>query len=268
MQPGIRIGVTAWSLDGDGPETVHGAAALGFESVHISSGALDGPFRLDDDRVREEYRRASADTGVRIDAISPGDLNDLGMTSGPGTPAAARVGQTIRIAIEAAIDLAVPLVFLPSFRAGEIRTDEDLRRTADVLAEACDLAAGRLTIATENTLGSADNRRLLEASGRPDLRILLDTQNPALWGHPVAPLVEELWPSLTDQVHVKDGVDGEMGDAPLGAGDSGFDDTAAVLRRRGFSGALISENDYHGERSVLAARDFGTLTSMFGERGG
>ena len=36
--------------------------------------------------------------------------------------------------------MGVPLVFLPSFRAGEIRDDADLRRTAEVLAEACDYA--------------------------------------------------------------------------------------------------------------------------------
>ena len=34
--------------------------------------------------------------------------------------------------------MRVPLVFLPSFRAGEIRDESDLCRTAEVLAEAYD----------------------------------------------------------------------------------------------------------------------------------
>jgi sugar phosphate isomerase/epimerase len=268
MHSSIRFGVTQWSLDGDGPGTLRLAAELGFASIHLSSGDLDGGLRLDRDTVREAYRRAASDAGVRIDAISPAGLNDLGLTSPPGSREAARCAESIRIAIDAAIDMGVPLVFLPSFRAGEIRTDDDLRRTADVLAEACEMAAGTsVTVATENTLGVDGDRALLDASGRSDLRILLDTQNPVLWGHSPPALVDDLWPFLVDQVHVKDGLDGEMGNAPLGEGDAGFDATADALRRHGFAGALISENGYHGERRVLARRDIAALTARFGTDG-
>ena len=164
--PGLRIGVTQWSVDGRGPETLFRAAALGFDTIHLSSGELDGDLRLDDDAVREAYLRATRESGVAIEAISPGDLNDLGLTSPAGSTNADACRDSIRIAIDAAVDMHVPLVFLPSFRAGEIRDESDLRRTAEVLAEACDLAAGRpLTIATENTLDAEGNLRLLAAAG-------------------------------------------------------------------------------------------------------
>jgi len=209
---GHRIGVTQWSVDGHGAETLHRAAELGFAAIHLSSGALGGDLRLDDVAVRQSYVRAAQTTGVTIMAISPGDLNDLGLTSPAGSANAHRCLDSIRIAIDAAVEMHVPLVFLPSFRAGEIRDTSDLRRTAAVLAEACDHAAGRpVTIATENTLGAEGNLRLLDAVGRPDLRVLLDTQNPAWWGHRVASMVDVLWPHLADQVHVKDGRDGQMG---------------------------------------------------------
>jgi L-ribulose-5-phosphate 3-epimerase len=256
--------VTQWSLDGSGADTLRRAAVLGFTAVHIDSGDLDGDLRLDDDRVREAYRRAAGETGVTIEAIAGGGLNDLGLTSPPGSVNAVRCRDSIRIAIDAAVDLGVPMVFLPSFRAGEIREEEDLRRTADVLADACDHAAGRpVTVATENTLGGAANLRLLASANRPGLRILLDTQNPYLWGHAVAAMVDDLWPHLVDQVHVKDGRAGVMGDAALGDGDSGFVATAAALHRRGFAGVAISENDYHGDRSALATRDIATVVAAF-----
>ena len=265
--PRIAFGVTAWSLDGQGPDTVSRAAGLGFETIHLDSGELDGDLRLDDDAVRERYVRASRTCGIAIGAIAGGDLNDLGLTSPAGSRNARRCWDSIRIAIDAAVDMEVPVVFLPSFRAGEIKDDSGLRRTGEVLADACDYAhGGPVTIATENTLSIDGNLRLLESAARPGLRILLDTQNPALWGHPVAPMVDALWPYLCEQVHVKDGLDGAMGDAVLGEGGSDFASTATALRRHRFEGSLVSENDYHGPRSENAQRDLAVLAAAFGGR--
>ena len=99
---------------------------------------------------------------------------------------------------------------------------------------------------------------------RPNARILLDTLNPALWGHDVATYVESLWPHLADQVHVKDGRDGKMGNADLGDGQAGLEATAAVLKALGFDGSLVSENDYQGDGAGGAARDIAWLTESFG----
>jgi 2-epi-5-epi-valiolone 7-phosphate 2-epimerase len=262
---GTWIGVTQWSVDGRGPEALHRAAALGFEAIHLSSGEPEDAQRLDDAALREGYLQAARDTGVAISAIAPGGLNDLGLTSPSDSPNARACWDSIRIAIDAAVEMDVPLVFLPSFRAGEIRDAGGMRRTADVLARACDYVAGLpVTIATENTLGADGNLQLLAAAGRPDLRVLLDMQNPVLWGHSVAALVDALWPHLADQVHAKDGRDGEMGNTLLGEGDAGFPESAAALRDRGFAGTVISENDYHGNRSQLAARDIQVMTQAFG----
>jgi L-ribulose-5-phosphate 3-epimerase len=263
--PGIRIGVTQWSVDGEGPDALHRAAALGFEAMHLSSGEPEDAQTLDDVSLRDGYLQAARDTGVAISAIAPGGLNDLGLTSPSDSPNARACWDSIRIAIDAAVEMDVPLVFLPSFRAGEIRDARDMRRTAELLASACDYVAGRpVSIATENTLGADGNLRLLAGAGRPDLRVLLDTQNPALWGHRVAFLIDALWPHLADQVHAKDGRDGEMGNTLLGEGEASFLESAGALRDRGFAGAVISENDYHGERSHLAARDIQVMTQAFG----
>ena len=56
-----------------------------------------------------------------------------------------------------------------------------------------------------------------------------------------------------------------MGSAVLGEGESDFPATAAALRVRGFAGALISENDYHGARRDEAARDIAVLRATFGD---
>jgi hypothetical protein len=104
---------------------------------------LDSQLRLDDDEVRERYLQAGRACGVRIGAIAGADLNHLGLTSPAGSRNARRCWDSIRIAIDAAADMDVAMVFLPSFRAGEIRDDAGLRRTAEMLAAACDYARAR-----------------------------------------------------------------------------------------------------------------------------
>jgi 2-epi-5-epi-valiolone 7-phosphate 2-epimerase len=259
----VAIGVTAWTVDGRGPETIASAAALGFTAIHLDSGHPGTDLCLEDPAVRDAYRQAASDTGVRITAIAGGGLNDLGLTSPVGSPAAEGAWRSIRIAIDSAVDLGVPLVFLPSFRNGEIKTAAGLHRTAEVLAAACDYAAGRVTVATENTLDVAGHLELVRAADRPELRVLFDTQNPALWGHRPAAMVAPLWPLLADQVHVKDGAGGRFGDTLLGEGEAGFLETAEELRAHGFCGTLISENEYAGDRRVNAARDLAFLDRAF-----
>jgi 2-epi-5-epi-valiolone 7-phosphate 2-epimerase len=260
----IKCGVCQWSVDGAGVQALARAAELGFTAIHLDAGPLDSDLLLDDPARLAAHRQAARESGVQIGAVSPSYLNDYGPTNPPSSESARRCQQLIEIAIGAAAQLGAPLVFVPSFRAGEIRDDTDLRRTAEVLQAACDLAAPHgLLVASENTLGVEGNLRLLELTGRDNLQVLLDTQNPVLWGHDTAALTAELWPHLSDQVHVKDGHDGQMGNAALGAGQSGFAATAAVLKAHGFAGTFISENDYLGENAGRAAQDLAALAALF-----
>jgi sugar phosphate isomerase/epimerase len=73
----------------------------------------------------------------------------------------------------------------------------------------------------------------------------------------------EARPHLANQVHVKDGRDGRMGNTPLGDGEAGFAATIAALKAHGFDGSLISENDYSGEAAGRAAQDVALLTGSF-----
>lgn len=78
MRDGIDIGVTAWTVDGRGPETLTTACALGFAAIHLDSGVPDGDQCLEDPVLRDAYREAAADTAVRIVAIAVGGDAVLG----------------------------------------------------------------------------------------------------------------------------------------------------------------------------------------------
>lgn len=266
----VTIGVTQWSLDGLGVETLHAAAELGLTAIHIDAGELGGDLLLDKPSLQAAYSNAARETGVSITGIAPGYLNSYGLTNINDPSNVKRCRQLIHIAIDAAAEMNVPLVFIPSFGASEIRTQEDLLCTARVLEEACVYAADRgLSLSTENTLDANGNLRLLDAVGIPNLRVLLDTQNIVVRGIDGTAFAIELWQRLSDQVHIKDGTGGKLGNALLGAGDGKFMEMAGTLRSLGFDGTLILENDYQGENRARAARDIATVQEIFGkDRGG
>ena len=65
------------------------------------------------------------------------------------------------------------------------------------------------------------------------------------------------------KIHVKDGINGGMGNAILGTGQAGFAETGRLLASRGFDGFLISENDYCGDRRGYAAQDMAVIHALF-----
>lgn len=260
----VTFGVTQWSLDRSGADALFDAAELGFKVIHIDAGALDAGMLLDDIRLQKAYSEAELDSGVKIGAIAPSSLSEYGITSTPGSKNANRCWDLMRLAIDAAVQMNVGLVFIPSFRASEIRSEDDLVRTTIFLKKACDYASPYdLLLATENTLGVDGNLRLIKDVAHPKLRILMDTLNPIYWGHDPVDLLNQLWPHIASQIHVKDGVNGGMGNAILGAGQGSFSQIGNTLVSQGFDGILISENDYCGARRIFAAQDIAVLNALF-----
>ena len=75
---------------------------------------------------------------------------------------------------------------------------------------------------TENILSSDENLKLVKAVGSDKLKIYFDTQNPYLnKGYYVPDMIRQLHPYI-QEIHVKDGLDGELSGALLGEGDTDF----------------------------------------------
>ncbi len=260
----IGIGVTQWCLDCTGIDTVYRAADLGFSALQIDAGEPGKDGFLGDVRVQHAYRQAAQRAGIEITAIGLNIFSVQSMDDAETGENANSCWHVLSCAIEAAAAMNIGLVFLPSFYSGEIRTEQDLRITAAFLRRACLYAQERgVLVATENTLDDSGNRRLLALVDHPNIRVLLDALNPVLWGHHVPTLVKNLWPYLCNQVHAKDGVDGIMGNAPLGTGQAKFLETAQVLRALDFSGYLILENEYAQDTEKRVAQDVTVITQVF-----
>lgn len=260
----VRIGVAEWCLDCRGPLAIYRAARLGLSAIHIDTEDSVANISLRSLKIQNAYRKAIDDTGVQITAIAVNSLNQFGMTHAPRSIQAERCWEMIQLALDAALNLQVPMVYLPSFNDGEIHNHRDLMRTADAIRRACVSSEGsKILLATENTLDGKGNLELLAAVGHDRLRVLIDTLNPVLWGHSTSSLVEQLWPYMCNQIHAKDGTAGEMGNATLNTGIANFEETASTLCSLYFDGYLILENQYHIETETRVAADKAAIVALF-----
>lgn len=86
------------------------------------------------------------------------------------------------------------------------------------------------------------------------LRLLFDSQNYSVFGHDYAvDVLQTHWDKLGNHLHVKDG--GDMGTMLLGTGSSPFTQIMDVLRKRGYAGTIVLENNYVGLPLCAQAQD-------------
>ena len=264
----INIGVAQWCLSQQGVDAIFQSASLGLSVIQIDAGGDEGAPFLDSPIVQAAYLRAARETEVKISAIGINLLNFYGMTNPIGSNASNECWNMIQLAINAAKRMHVDLVFLPSFDEGEIRDDIGLLRTAKLLSMACDIAdEHHIVVASENTLGINENRKLLTSVNRPNFKILLDTLNPVLWGYQVPEMIRGLWRYMCNQIHAKDGINGNMGNAPLNTGQANFSETVATLFSLNFNGYFILENEYKQQAKKRLKEDINTLRMLWREQG-
>lgn len=260
----LSIGVAQWSLDRFGVATVGRAAELGFDSMHLDVRSLEEDNCLLVPEWRRRFSAAASEAAIQLTALATNAIEDIGPLSDPQSAPARRCRDIIHGAIDAAVEMCVPVVYVPSFHLAEIRTGADLDRTADLLHDACCFAEKTtILIATENTLNAVGNSELVSRVGHPRLRVLVDTYNTFLWGHDVCDLIGAVRTSMCDQVHVKDGRDGIMGNAPLGGGEGNFAEASRCLLDSGFNGTIVCENDYRVDAEDRARRDIRAIRRLF-----
>ncbi|WP_059105779.1 sugar phosphate isomerase/epimerase family protein [Shouchella shacheensis] len=266
----VRIGICHWSLPVEGPAACELAAELGFEGIQLDIGQAEKGFPLALPYVQEMYRNYAKQAGIEFPSIAVREFDHYGMTRKNGTVEKQIVFGAIEKAVSIAVAMNIPIIMLPSFEDGTIKTEEDFQNVADCLRYACDLALpSNTTIATENLLSIQEMKRLHEVVGRENLKLYFDTQNyPLRKDYNAAEMVEALAPHICE-FHVKDGKDGHMSGALLGEGDSGFNETMDAFRKVGYTGWINVENYYDqkplsqtGEDPLeLAKKDFAILKS-------
>lgn len=238
------MGITQWSLPGNHAYTLSLAKQLGFDAVQLEFGSLESGMALSHKRLRQLYKADSSALGIRLLPLTINALCRYGVVDGFATHDGQIARDTILASLEAAAEMGLEGVTMPSFGAGEIKTRAHYEHTVEALRFACEHAAPcGLTVYTENILDADAMDQLFHDCGSEHLRLLFDSQNYAVFGRNCA--VEVLnahWYSLGSHLHVKDG--GGMGTMLLGTGTSPFAQVMETLQRRGYTGTVVLENNY------------------------
>jgi sugar phosphate isomerase/epimerase len=259
----ITIGVCQWMLDSEGVAAVQRASELGFEAMEIGVFSLEGYGEMRDPAIQAAYLEAAAAHGIELVAMSLGIFSQVIAMHSKAQEAA--VWEMMSNMIDVAAAMKFELVCCAMFGDAGINNADEMARASAMLRRGCDYIGDRpLVLATENTLGNADNRELVEQVNHPKIRVLMDAYN-GIWsgGYNAADMVRELCDVLCNVAHAKDGLKHQPDDVLIGQGDGDFSATAQALKDIGFEGYVMCENNYTSETEARTTADLATLKRMF-----
>ena len=264
------MGITQWCLPGHGDDILRLAKQLGFDAVQLEFGSWEKGMALSHQRLRKMYVEESRELGIRLLPLTINALCRYGVVNGFNTTDGRIAKDIILASLEAAVDMGMEGVTMPSFGAGMIQSADHYEYTAQALRFACEQAAPLgLTVYTENVLDAQGMSKLFSDCDSEQLRLLFDSQNYAVFGYDYAvDVLQTHWDRLGNHLHVKDG--GDMGTMLLGTGSSPFTQIMAVLCDRGYAGTIVLENNYGSlplcaqakDRFELVERDMKTVYAL------
>lgn len=240
-----KLGVCDWALPGAGLFAPRIAADCGLDALSLRIGVYENDYPITRPQMQRYYLEEQQRTGIEYCAVALNDFDNIPMHAREGTPEHAIVWDLLPRAVQAARALGVSVIQVPAFAASEIKTAEDRALSAKALQYLCDVAGeAGIRVATENLMDKAEFEALYKAVGRSNFYLYFDSQNYQLFrGYDERTILEDLYPYMCDQLHVKDGT-GAMSGGLLGTGDTGFYKTMDWLEAHGYEGYLLLENYY------------------------
>lgn len=255
----VKFGACEWALPGSGIGSIKLAKDAGLQGLQLGFMTYEHGFMLSQKWFRDYYMEEAAKYGIELPSMAVCEFDRYGLRNPKSSEKGKIAYEIIELAVEAAADMRMQMIMMPSFVDGFIDTDEHMQNTAEALRYACDLAAkSDIAIATENLLTLERNSELLKLVDRKNLGCFYDSQNyKSNLNWEQVPMLEGLYDLLYPEVHVKDGV-GEQGSCRLlGEGDTDFYGTMRVLRERNYKGWIHLENFYDTlPLRTLAPRDY------------
>ncbi|MCD8300755.1 MAG: sugar phosphate isomerase/epimerase, partial [Clostridiales bacterium] len=121
----------------------------------------------------------------------------------------------------------------------------DMEHSTIAFQYLCDRAGeDGITVASENILSPERFRQLYQMVDRKNFGLYFDSQNYQVFGgFNEVDILNELYPYMCSQLHVKDGPD-VMSGGLLGTGTSDFHATMRWLDEHGYTGHILLENYY------------------------
>jgi len=258
-----KIGITQWSLPGEGQYSLQMAKHMGFGALQLDLGKSQNGFALTSSFVQQQYLQDAQKYDIDLPSLAVNELTRVGFSHPKDHEEKKKAYHALALAVEVAAQMHISSVVFPSFGVNKIGNDDDFQRTVDAFRFVCPLAEQEhITVYTENVLHPQQFMKLLTEVGSSSLRLLFDSQNYHFFDSiDCSGYIDQFYPYMGNQVHVKDG-DEEMATMALGKGASSFYKSAEKLKRHHFLGYLIVENSYF-KYPQLAPQDMKTLKQLF-----
>lgn len=242
----VKFGACEFALPGNCIGSVKLAHDVGLDGLQLGFMNYERGIMLSQKWMRDYYMEEADRWGIEIPSMAMCELDFYGLNNPKNTPKGAIAWMLLDQAIEAAIDMKMKAIMVPSFNDAMMRTDDDIKRTAVALQYACDAVKEYdMVIATENTLTLEKNAELFALVNRDNLKAFYDSQNyVSTLGWKQVPMLEGLMPLLYPEIHVKDGIGSYGSSKLLGEGDTDFYGTMRVLKQHNYKGYIHLENFY------------------------
>ncbi len=222
-------------------------------------------------KVVHAYVSESKEHNVTLCGIAVNIIEKIGLFNAFDIYDDSQLSIILRDTIQAATILDIPFIYIPSFKKSEIKNKEDMLNMANILQQMCVLANKRnIIVASENTLNFHYTAKLIRLVNKPNFRILIDIYNPLLWGHDVCKIISYNHSYIANQVHIKDGNNGLMGNKRLGEGDSPVKEVLFELKSKKIKPIYIFENNYQvdslpsAQQDIFAFKHYGNSFSNHG----
>ncbi len=240
-----KIGVTQWSLPGNGILAVKLASMAGVDGLQLELGTYERGFFLNQKRIQDLYLEEGEKYNIEYPSISLNELGVYGMPNDKDSEKGKIAYQIIEMGIAAAKRMEINTVTVPSFFNSDIKSEDDFISTTAALRYCCQLATEEdVIVASETTLNSKDQIKLMEMVNMPNLHVFYDTQNYKLFkDFDQLEILSALYPYMIPQIHVKDG-NGDLSGATIGQGNTDCLKSISYLKEKGYKGWYIFENYY------------------------
>lgn len=242
----IKFGACEWALPGNGIGSIRIAKEVGLEGLQLGFVSYERGFLFSQKYFRDMYMEEAEKYKIELPSMAVCEFDNYGLKNPKSSEKGKIAYEIIDMAIEAAADMRMKMIMMPSFVDGFMDTDEDIAVTAQALKYACKLAAKHnIVIATENLLTIKRNDLLFKQVGEKNLSAFYDSQNYMSnleWDQ--VPMLEGLYDLLYPEIHVKDGIGSSGSSRLLGEGDTDFYGTMDLLKKKSYKGWIHLENFY------------------------
>ena len=252
----VKLGITQWSLPGNGMCAVRIVADAGLDGLQIELGSYELGYPMAQPRMQDMYLEEAAKYGVSFPSIVLNDINIYPMIADKNSEKYKIGMDMLKIAVGVADRMKVPVVMIPSFLDNEPTTPEGVDRTVEALKYVCELAGEKgIEISSEAPISYVTHLEILDKVGYKNCSIFYDSMNYQLFhGYDERETLLGYYHKMTPQLHVKDGITANVkgpedlwtiiSSALLGKGDTGFYDTIKILKEKNYKGWIIIENYY------------------------